>query len=248
MKTKTRLYLPDRLHDATLTLIGEEAHYLVQVLHSEVGDGVLVFGMESTESLFRIEKIEPGQVHLERLEIRQVETESPVDLTLVVAVGKGKKLEEIVEATTALGIKRVIPFVGRHSVAKKSNPRLQERLQIIAKEACRQSRRTQPPEIDPVHPKLERALDSLGPKQGTWVLFDEAGGESLSEIVCGSDASAPWVMFCGPEGGWSPKERELFDQAGCRRASLGPRILRTELAAVVAVGILENLLSQPPKG
>ncbi|MCA9450477.1 MAG: 16S rRNA (uracil(1498)-N(3))-methyltransferase, partial [Candidatus Omnitrophica bacterium] len=214
-----------------------------QVLHSEVGDGVLVFGMESTESLFRIEKIEPGQVHLERLEIRQVETESPVDLTLVVAVGKGKKLEEIVESTTALGIKRILPFVGRNSVAKKSNPRLPDRLRLIAQETCRQSRRTTPPEISPVFPKLEQALASLPPKDGTWVLLDESGGEAPSAIVAGGDPRSGWVLFCGPEGGWHPKERELLDQAGCARASLGPRVLRTELAATVAVGVFESLLA-----
>lgn len=243
MKIKARLYLPDRIQETAPTLVGEDAHYLVNVLHSEVGEGVVFFGMESTESIYAIEGIDQGVVHLRLVERREAETESPVDLTLVVAVGKGKKLEEIVEATTALGVKRIIPFVGRNSIAKKSNPRLQERLQLIAQEACRQSRRTTPPEIHPVLPKLETALETLSPKKGTWVLFDEAGGESTSKIAANGEARSPWILFCGPEGGWHPKEREMLEKAGVTHASLGPRVLRTELAAVVAVGVFENLLA-----
>ena len=203
----------------------------------------MFFGMESTESVYRIEAIEPGGVHMVLVERREVDTESPVDLTLVVAVGKGKKLEEIVEATTALGIKRIVPFVGRNSVAKKSNPRLQERLELIAREACRQSRRTTPPEILPVLPKLEQAIEVLCPKAGPWVLFDECGGEPPLAIADDQKDPFRWVLFCGPEGGWHPKEREFLEKSGCVRASLGPRVLRTELAATVAVGIFENLLT-----
>ncbi len=243
MKIKARLYLPDRVHETSPSLDGESAHYLVHVLRSEIGDGVVFFGLEAVESVYRIESIEQGVVHLELVEKREVHTESPVDLTLVVAVGKGKKLEEIVEATTALGIKRIIPFVGRNSVAKKSNPRLLERLQLIALEACRQSRRTTPPEILPVLPKLEAVFDAISLRKGTWVVFDEAGGETPSGIISRGDPTSAWVLFCGPEGGWNPKERELLEKGGCARASLGPRVLRTELAAVVAVGVFENLLA-----
>lgn len=244
MRIRSRLYLPGRVHESSPTLSGEMTHYLVHVLRTEVGDGVVFFGMETTESVYRVEAIDQGVIHLSLMETREVDTESPVDLTLAVAVGKGKKLEGIVETTTALGVKRIIPFVGRNSIAKKSNPRLQERLELIAQETCRQSRRTTPPEIVPVLPKLEQALKVLSPKEGTWVLFDETGGESPSGIVAGADAHSPWVLFCGPEGGWHPKERELLEEAGCVRASLGPRVLRTELAATVAVGVFERLLAQ----
>ena len=243
MRIKARIFFPDHLAKPSLVLVGEEAHYLTKVLHSAVGEGVILFGEGTMESLYRIEDLHADRVRLALLETREALTESPVDLTLVIAVGKGKKLEEIVERTTALGVKKVLPFVGRHSIAKKSNPRLQERLEILAREACRQSRRTSPPVIEPVLPTLDQAMEVLSPKRGTWVFLDERGGAPPCSIVGRGSPETPWVLFCGPEGGWHPNERELLEHRGSVRASLGPRVLRTELAATVAVAIFENLLS-----
>lgn len=248
MKIKARLYRPDLLNEPAPRLGPADHHYLVHVLRSEAGDGVVLFGLDSFEAVCEILTVSEGEVVLRQLERREVPTESPVDLTLAVAVGKGKKLEEIVEAVTALGVKRILPFVGRNSVAKLSNPRLPERLELLAREACRQCRRTTPPEISVILPSLKSVIDRLSPKQGSWVVFDEAGGESPSRIVRTTGSAGPWVLFCGPEGGWHPAERELFETQGAIRASLGPRILRTELAAIAAAAVFETLLAANDAG
>jgi 16S rRNA (uracil1498-N3)-methyltransferase len=201
---------------------------------------VVLFGSGKEEVVCEVASIGKGEVHLAVIERREVNTEPRVNITLCIAVGKGRKLEEIVEATTALGVSRILPFVGQRSVAQRTNPRLGERLKRIASEAARQSRRACVPEIGEIHGDLEAVLGMLREGGGTLLFLDERGGEDLSEQVGALSQGDGITLFVGPEGGWSESERTRLSERGAHPASLGPRILRTELAAAVAVALVER--------
>jgi 16S rRNA (uracil1498-N3)-methyltransferase len=224
-------------------LEGEDFHYLVHVLRKKIGDRLVLFGFTNQERVCAIRDIDSHSLHLEVLETRERETESKVALTLAVATGKGKKLEEVVEAATALGIRRIVPFVGRRSVSKRENPRLPDRLQSITVSASRQSGRMIVPAVSPVLPDLKSALDETATNDTTLFHLDEAGGMEAVQGASRWKSGKPAILFCGPEGGWADEEREALREAGAVPITLGPRILRTELAAIIAVGLFERLLS-----
>ena len=244
MSEKARLYAPELIAARCPPVVtGEAYHYLVHVLRIRPGEACVLFGEGDSEMICEVEAVHDARVVLKPVETRKSCTESPVNLTLVIATGKGKKLEEVVEQVTALGVRRVVPFVGERSIARRSNPRLQERLTTISIEACRQCRRTQPPEIVPVAKNLEEALSRAETSKAQILFLDEGGGREVSEVCSTLDPLSPLFLFCGPEGGWSDKERSLLLNRGSLPLSLGPRILRTELAAIVGVALMENLLS-----
>jgi len=238
-----RIYSPQTVETEDLCLEGEDFHYLAHVHRIRVGRRCILFGKGDREIVCEVAEVGKSSIRLRKIETRRVRTESPVHLTLFVATGKGKKLEEVVEKTTSLGVARIVPFVGARSVAFRSNPRLRERLEKIAVEACHQCGRTCPPEISEVAANIQEALDGIGSENPRLCCLDEAGGEDLIAAATSCPLGNEVGLFCGPEGGWSEGERGLLRRSGAKVVSLGPRILRTELAAVVGVALLERLLS-----
>ncbi len=226
-----------------VTLGEEQWHYLAHVLRVQTGQEIVLFGHADEELVCEVLSLEEGSVKLRARERRVSPAAASLPITLAVAVGKGKKLEEIVEATTALGVARILPFVGDRSVAQRSNPRLGERLTLIAREACRQSRRNTPPEILDVLPDLEQALAALSSCGNGAVCLDERGGRDLLEVAREFRPGEGVAVFIGPEGGWSDRERSLFEANSVLPVGIGPRILRTELAALVAVALLERTVA-----
>ncbi len=244
MPSPIRIYFPFTADVSGLACIeGDEHHYLSRVHRARVGDQVILFGLDSSERMGIIERLDREKTTLRVISVHESRTEPGMEITLAIAVGKGRKLEEIVETTTVLGVSRIIPFISARSVAKRSNPDLVVRLQKIAIEACRQSRRVQVPELGGVKTGLEDALVDVLKRKNQLLFLDEAGGMDLVERALEVDKQKPVVLFIGPEGGWDDLERNSLLEKGAIPTSLGPRILRTELAPIVAVSILERIIA-----
>ena len=180
------------------------------------------------------------------------------DLDLIVALVKRARLETIVEKAAELGARRVRPVMTERTNADHTRV---DRLRAIATEASEQTGRLDVPEVcEPV--KLEKLLADWDP--GRRLLFcDEAGDaptvlEALSPPPCGegpgvgvqppSSLQTPppptpspqgggaWAILIGPEGGFSPREREMLRALPYAvPATLGPRILRADTAAISAL-------------
>lgn len=244
MPSLIRIYFPFAAEVSGLVLIeGEEHHYMSRVHRARVGDQAILFGLDSFERMGIIECIEREKTTLRVTSVQRSQTEPGLEITLAIAVGKGRKLEEIAETTTVLGVSSIIPFISVRSVAKRSNPDLTVKLQKIAIEACRQSRRVQVPKIGKVRTGLSEALADTQQPESQLLFLDEAGGRDLVEIALEVDLHKPVVLFIGPEGGWDDSERDSLLKKGAIPTSLGPRILRTELAPIVAVSILERIIA-----
>ena len=226
-KSLPRLFVEATLSDgAAVTLDGPQANYLGNVLRLGVGGQVLLFDGTSGEWIATVAQMTRKSMQL-TVERRTKAVEAVPDLWLAFAPVKRTQLDWLVEKATELGVARLMPVVTRRTVVERIKG---ERLRSIAVEAAEQCGRTMLPVIDELV-ALERLLKDRDP--GRMLYFaDETGGEPMATAF----APGPGLILTGPEGGFTPEERELIRAAvGVKPISLGPRILRAETAALAAV-------------
>ncbi len=226
MPATPRLYVDQPLAPgAPVVLRDKPAHYLANVLRLGESGELLLFDGRSGEWRAVIRTAAKKQLILEVLDhIRPAEDLPP--LTLAFALVKRPPLEWLIEKATELGVATLQPVITRRTVVDRLNP---ERLAAIAIEAAEQCGRTRLPTLlDPV--PLAKLLD----QPGISILFaDETGGVPLLAAA----KPGPTTILIGPEGGFSPEERDLILATGATGVSLGPRILRAETAALAAVSL-----------
>lgn len=226
-----RLYVTaDLAQDVALTLDHGQSHYLTSVMRRGVGDDVLVFNGRHGEWRAQIEVAGKRGAILRPKALERPQVFGP-DLDLLVAVVKRGRVETIVEKAAELGARRVRLVITERTNAERTRI---DRLAAIAAEAAEQTGRLDVPEIfEPV--KLGKLIEGWeAPRR---LLFcDEAGDAKPVLQALGGAAPAPWSILIGPEGGFSPSEREtLRNLQYATPASLGPRILRADTAAISAL-------------
>lgn len=227
----------DLVPAAELVLDEGQSRYLAAVMRQAVGDEVLLFNGRHGEWRARITAVGKRAVSLALLAQARPQAVGP-DLDLVVALVKRARLETIVEKAAELGARRIRPIVTARTNADHTRV---DRLQAIAAEAAEQTGRLDVPQVfEPV--KLERLVADW--PAGRRLLFcDEAGdARPVTKAVADGDG-APWSILIGPEGGFSPAERETLRALPyATPASLGPRILRADTAAISALTLWQATL------
>jgi 16S rRNA (uracil1498-N3)-methyltransferase len=226
-----RLFVPSPLSADTGVVLGpEQSHYLANVMRQPVGASLGLFNGVDGEWTAVIDQAGKRGVLLRVVEQIKGQTATP-DLDLIVAVVKRSRLETIVEKATELGCRRIRLVLTERTNAERVRV---ERLAAIATEAAEQTGRLDVPEVrEPV--KLAKLLDDWNPEQR--LLFCDEGGDAkpVIEAVQGLGGQ-PWAVLIGPEGGFSPTERGRLRAADfVTPATLGPRILRADTAAISAL-------------
>lgn len=223
----------------TVEIAGDDAHYLLRVLRLRPGGRFVLFGDGAAERVAAVTEILGSDRLVARIEeSREHPSESPLRLALAVGLAKGAKLDLIVEKTTELGVTEILPFEGARSVVKLDARRAGERAERwrrIAREAARQSRRNVVPAI--ADPGDLGSVLARGTEFDRRILYWEE-----AERVEGpesEDAPRSVLLITGPEGGFTPEEAEAARRAGFEIRTLGPRVLRAETAAIVAVALAE---------
>ena len=224
-----RLHIPhDLAAGVSLDLDEGQSRYLAAVMRLSVGDAVAVFNGRDGEWAAMVAKVGKRAVSL-AVEAQTRPQETGPDLDLVIALVKRARLETIVEKAAELGARRVRPVITERTNADHTRV---DRLQAIATEASEQTGRLDVPLVlEPV--KLDRLL-------ATWdvsrqLLFCDEAGDALPALKA-VQAGGSWAILIGPEGGFSPKEREgLRSLPYAIPATLGPRILRADTAAISAL-------------
>jgi 16S rRNA (uracil1498-N3)-methyltransferase len=233
-----RLYVTfDLAAGSTVALDGDQSRYLVAVMRRELGDEVALFNGRDGEWRAKISAIAKRATQLVVEDRLKPQVVGP-DLDLVVALVKRTRLETIVEKAAELGARRVRPVVTARTNAETARV---ARLQAIAMEAAEQTGRLDVPQVaEPV--KLDALLK--GWEAGRRLLFCDEGGDAAPVIAALKGAEAgPWAILIGPEGGFSPEERtRLRGLDFAVPASLGPRILRADTAAISAMTLWQAAL------
>lgn len=233
-----RRWIADLVSGDRATLVGSHAEHLSRVLRAKVGQE---FDIAAGESVRRgtISAITADQIEFDLGE--EVHVASVLNITLALSIFKFDRMEWAIEKCTELGVGRIIPLIAQRSekhLVAASSKRL-ERWHKIAKQASEQSRRATTPEIS--SPTELRDLVPLTP--GLKILLAEREQQTLLADIFDSDGSGQVVtMACGPEGGWTKTELDLFRDAGWLSASLGPTILRAETAAISALAVVLSRL------
>lgn len=207
-----------------------QSHYLTSVMRRGVGDELLLFNGRHGEWRAAIEVSGKRGVILRPVALERTQRFGP-DVELIVALVKRSRVETIVEKAAELGARAVKLALTERTNAERTRV---DRLSAIAAEAAEQTGRLDVPEVhEPV--KLGKLIDDWDASRR--LLFcDEAGdAKPVLEALCGQPAG-PWAILIGPEGGFSPAERErLRNLPYATPATLGPRILRADTAAISAL-------------
>ena len=226
-----RLFIPhDLAAGAELALDQGQSRYLSAVMRQVVGDEVLLFNGRDGEWRSRITVVGKRAVGVRAELLERPQWVGP-DLDLVVALVKRGRLETIVEKAAELGARRVRLVTTERTNADRARV---ERLTAIATEAAEQTGRLDVPGIaEPV--RLETLIAGWEP--GRRLLFcDEAGDARPALEALAGAATGAWGVLIGPEGGFSAKEREMLRALPfATAATLGPRILRADTAAISAL-------------
>jgi 16S rRNA (uracil1498-N3)-methyltransferase len=233
-----RLFIRNDLAAGAEVALDEgQSRYLAAVMRLAVGDELLVFNGRHGEWQARVAAVAKRAVMLEAKTQVRPQASGP-DLELVVALVKRARLETIVEKAAELGAARVRLLVTERTNADHTRV---ERLQAIAVEAAEQTGRLDVPQIvEPV--KLERLIADW--PAGRRLLFcDEAGDARPALEALRDQPAGPWAILVGPEGGFSPTERARLRALPCATpATLGPRILRADTAAISALTLWQAAL------
>ena len=210
----------------------EASHYLAQVMRLGPGDPVRLFDDRSGEYLARVDGGTRKALSV-RIEARLGPRETMSDLWLCAAPLKRGRIDWVAEKACELGVARLAPVITARTVVDKLNL---DRLRAHMVEAAEQCGRTALPEL--AVPVTLAALLRDWPPGRTLVFADETGGIPLAQAA----KPGPAAILIGPEGGFTTEERDAIRAVPAALAvSLGPRILRADTAAAVAVGVWQAL-------
>ena len=221
-----------------LALDAENSHHLAVVLRARVGDRIVIFDGQGQEGQGVVRAADKTKAVVEIESIQTIRRESPLHITVLQALCTGDKMDWVVQKSTELGAARIIPVAAARSVLKLEPDRALKRLahwRAIAQAAAAQSGRTVIPTISAVMSFREALLDwKQAPSPKTGWLLDPFAQERFSTAA----TQGPVAIWIGPEAGWTDEEEQMANAAGIRGLQLGPRILRTETAAAVALTAL----------
>jgi 16S rRNA (uracil1498-N3)-methyltransferase len=235
----TRVHVDQPLSAGTeLALPEGAAAHLVRVLRLGVGDACVLFNGDGRDYAARIVAAGKRELRVTIDSAVAVERESPLSLVLLQGVARGEKMDLILQKATELGASAFHPLWSQRSEVRLDESRAEKRLahwRSVVASACEQSGRAVVPEV--TAPLSLGAVLAALPGGGTRLILDPEGEFAFGTLQL--QARQPVYLAIGPEGGWSPQDREQLRAAGFRGLRLGPRILRTETAGLAAIAALQ---------
>jgi len=245
--TRRRFYAPPTAFDfdkRTVTLSADEARHARDVLRLRAGDEIYIFDGQGKELRGMIRNFGPANAVVDLLEeVQPAHNESPLQLTLGIALLKGEKFDLVIQKTTELGVCRIVPLItDRADVRLKSDEEARKRIarwQRISLEATKQCGRARLAQISaPV--ATQAFLGSRDSEHAARFFFSERGGKSLNDVERSLGSTAAEIVgVVGPEGGWSDEEIAQARDTDWQIITLGGRTMRAETAAIAIVTLLQ---------
>jgi 16S rRNA (uracil1498-N3)-methyltransferase len=237
---------PDAITPPTIRITGDLLHHLRKSLRIHLGDSLIL--NDGCGTRYRVEVVCAAS---EAIDCRIIDQHlEPARKTSSIVLGqaliKGDKMDWVIQKATELGVATIIPLHSAHSVIKPNRERLahqRSRWERITRDAAQQSERWTIPTIE--NPKdLAEICRQYTSALVKGMLMERSSGLSLATMSLPQDSAHPIIILIGPEGGWAPDEQRLAREQGFLSLSLGPRILRTETAAIAALSVLQSRLDE----
>lgn len=222
----------------SLALPDTAANHLARVLRLREGDACALFNGDGHDYDARITAIGKRGVLVDIVGMRAIDNESPLHVTLLQGIARGEKMDLILQKATELGVAAIVPVMAERTEVKLDAERTEKRVahwRNVVSSACEQSGRARLPTL-----ALPAALaDAAGivDAAATKLTLDPTSDVTLANAQVAGGAV---VVAIGPEGGWSPRDRDTLSAAGFTGLRLGPRILRTETAGLAAIAALQS--------
>jgi 16S rRNA (uracil1498-N3)-methyltransferase len=237
MEKKIRIFLNENLNEQSeIILSKDQSHYLLSVMRLKVGQKVLFFNGNDGEFYGIINSIEKKKTTIKILS-KEREVNDQQKVVLAFCPPKGNKLDFLIQKSTEIGVREFIPVISDHTINRKINT---DRLKKIIIESAEQSNQIQLPNL-----QNPLSFDSfVNNFSKSTILFADINSlnSSLEEII--EKKQSNYILFIGPEGDFSSKEREVILQnKNFKSFSLGSTILRSETAAIAGLVLVNHYLN-----
>lgn len=233
-----RIYHPAPLAVAqTIELTAEAANHVARVLRMPVAAKLILFNGDGQQYAGTISVIGKRNVQVKVHAAEHKSLESPLTIHLAQAVARAEKMDWILQKATELGVSSITPLITERSGVKLDAERWQKRQhhwEAVIVSACEQCGRNRLPSV-------------IQPQEFTTFIMQSHTG---TKLILAPDAATPLpsavseqtvTILIGPEGGFSEHELQQAQQAGFSATQCGPRILRTETAAIATIAILQTI-------
>jgi 16S rRNA (uracil1498-N3)-methyltransferase len=235
-----RFYVPLVAPEGEFPLSREQTRKITRVLKLAPGARIALWDNAGKEYEALITNVTGQIVYVRVTGERQAAPEPPLRVTLVQGIAKGEKMDLIIQKATEIGVARICPVTTERTVVQippERRPGRLERWQSIAAEAARQSGRVNIPEIAPIT-DLSGLFGQAEREALRLILWEEESAGLKTLLRSEPPGAAGVCLLIGPEGGLSRQEVEAGRAQGWRSVSLGPRLLRTETAGLIAAALL----------
>ena len=226
--------------DAAIQLSESAAAHATRALRLNVGDSAIIFNGDGFDYECTLTSIKKNSVIATITHATKINIESPLQITLLQGISSGDRMDFTIQKAVELGVNRIQPINSQRSVVKLSAERAQKRTehwQNVAISACEQSGRAFVPNVLPPL-SLENWLSQNPHSESTRILLNPVGAKRLVEM---QKPASHIELLIGAEGGLSNSEIDLAISQYFQSIVLGPRILRTETAALTAISVMQSL-------
>ncbi|WP_229008528.1 16S rRNA (uracil(1498)-N(3))-methyltransferase [Methylophilus sp. Leaf408] len=236
-----RFYSPSPLTIGVIVALSENAAaHATRVMRLKVGDTLTLFCGDGVDYQCALVSVEKKTASVEVLSQQKINNESPLNMRLLQGISSGDRMDYTIQKAVELGVTEIFPLSTERSVTKLSGDRAEKRVehwQGVAIAACEQSGRAVLPKIHfPL--TLVQWLSQHDTQQSLNLLLNPVAAKTLAQLTKPENQIH---LLIGPEGGLSPGEIELANQNNFQSIVLGPRILRTETAALTAISSMQTL-------
>jgi 16S rRNA (uracil1498-N3)-methyltransferase len=225
----------------TISVSGDEAHHIIDVMRLKVSDSVVTFDGTGKEYAGVIAKADKRSLVIEVKIVRESQQKSGPSVTVIQAIPKREKIEYFIEKATELGVSSVAPVLTARTIPDWSDEKKAshvERWRKLAREASKQCGRLDIPEIS----KITGFRDLLAnmPKEGLKLIaaLDDRAIPLKTALL--NFNSGPVMIAIGPEGDFTPEEVKAAVDSGFRIVSLGPRVLKSDTAGLFVLSVIGN--------
>lgn len=232
------------LENNTCIIEGEDVKHISKVLRCRVGEELEICDNDNNEYICEITNIDKSQVNLNILKRVDIKRESDLKIKVYQGLPKGPKMEMILQKLTEVGVDEIILVQTKRTVVKvddKKEDKKIERWERIIYEAAKQSKRGKIPKLRGVL-SFKEALADMKENDFNIAPYENEKTKTIKQAIRGKDINNIGI-FVGPEGGFEGTEINAIEEIGGQSVSLGPRILRTETASLVASSIVLYELS-----
>lgn len=239
--SKNRFFSPDKLTlGATVQLPASAAIHAARVLRMAEGDNAILFNGDGFDYICTLTTVKKSAVSAKVTDRVAIDNESQLNITLLQGISSGDRMDYTIQKAVELGVNQIQPIATERSVVKLNPERAAKRLahwQGVVHAACEQSGRAFVPQVAaPV--SLSQWLTKNPQNNASRILLNPVGAKRLAALT---KPNGEIQLLIGAEGGLSPNEIDIASMNGFQSIILGPRILRTETAALAAMASMHTV-------